>query len=56
MIKVDPGAIVFTRGFSLEHLVYGGKKNYCWAIDRKAHSYDDIQGNDLVYMHHVRDR
>jgi hypothetical protein len=24
MIKVDPGAIVFTRGFSLEHIAYGG--------------------------------
>ena len=40
MIKVDPGAIVFTRGFSLEHIAYGGKTNYCWAIDRKANNYD----------------
>jgi hypothetical protein len=24
MIKVDPGAILFTRGFSLEHIAYGG--------------------------------
>ena len=56
MIKVDPGAIVFTRGFSLEQKAYGGYTNYSWAIDRKAHSYDDIQGNDHVYRHHVRDK
>jgi hypothetical protein len=24
IFKVDPGAIVFTRGFSLEHTTYGG--------------------------------
>ena len=24
IFKVDPGAIVFTRGFSLKHIAYGG--------------------------------
>ena len=55
MIKIDPGAIVFTRGFSLEHSIQW-VKNYCWTIVRKAHSYDHIQGNDHVYRHHVRDK
>ena len=53
MIKVYQGVIVFTRGFSLEQKAYSGETNYYWAIDRKAHSYDDIQGNDHVYRHHV---
>ena len=56
MIKVDPGAIVFTRGFSLIIIAYGGWTNYCWAIDRKAHTYDVIHGNDHVYRHYVRDK
>ena len=53
MIKVDPGAIVFTTDFSLKHIAYDGSTNYYWAIDRKSHSYDDIQGNDHVYRHHI---
>jgi hypothetical protein len=44
MIKVDPGAIVFTSGISPIKIACGGETNYCWAIDRKSHSYDDIHG------------
>ena len=40
--KRDPGAIGFTSGFSWDSIYYGGWTNYCQAIDRKAHNYDDI--------------
>jgi len=40
--EVDPGAIVFTRGFSQDSKYYGGWTNYCRAIDRTAQSHDDI--------------
>ena len=42
MIKIDPGGIGFTRGFSQDRKYYGGWTNYSRAIDRKAQSYDDI--------------
>ena len=46
MMENRPGALGFTWGFSQEGKYYGGWTNYCQAIDRKAQSYDDIQGND----------
>ena len=54
--EVDPGGIVFTRGFSHDSKYYGGWTNYCRAIDRTAQIHDDIEGNDHTYRHHVRDR
>ena len=41
--KIDPGAIGFTRGFPQDSKFYGGRTNYCRAIDRKVHSYENIQ-------------
>ena len=52
MIKVDPGALVFTRGLSRTHSIWWVDK-LLLATDSKAHSYDDIQGNDHVHRHHV---
>ena len=56
MTKVDPESIVFTRGFSLKIIPYCGQTNPCWAIDRKRHSYELIDGNDHVYGCHVHDQ
>ena len=53
MIKMDPVAIVLTRGFSLERKHMVGKQITVGAIDRKENNYDDIQGNDHVYRNHV---
>ena len=45
----------FTSDFSQDSIYYCGWTNYCWAIDRKVHSYHDIKlGNDHEYRHHVR--
>ena len=53
MIKIDPGAIVFTRGFSLERTHTVGKQITIEKLIKKAQSYDDIQGNDYAYKDHV---
>ena len=42
MMRIDPGAIGFTSGFSQDSIIYGGLTNYCRAIDRKVHNYENI--------------
>ena len=42
MMEDRPGAIGFTSGFSQEHKYYDGQTNYCRAIDRIEHSYENI--------------
>ena len=54
MIKIDPGAIVFTRGFSRENNIRWVNK-LLLGIDRKINNYEDIQGNDQISRHHVQD-
>ena len=53
-VKIDLGPVDFTSGFSQENSIRWVNK-YGWAIDRRANNYDDIQGNDHVYRHHVQD-
>ena len=55
MIKIDPGAIVFTRGFSLENSIQWVNK-LLLGIDRNENNHDNIQGNEHVYRHHVQDK
>ena len=55
MIKIDPRAIVFTRGFSLERTHTMGKQITVEQLI-KIHSYEDIQGNDHAYRDHIRDK
>ena len=50
MIENRPGEPQFSLEASLEKIAYDGQTNYCWSIDRKANNYDDIQGNDHVYI------
>ena len=43
MMKIEPGAIGFTSGFSQEHKYFTvGEQITCWAIDRIEHSYENI--------------
>ena len=42
MIKIDPGAIGFTSGFSHEHKYFTVGEQITVAIDRIEHSYENI--------------
>ena len=53
MMENRPRAMGFTRGFSLERKHTVGKQ-ITVEHDRKAQSYDNIQGNDHEYRHHAR--
>ena len=53
MMENRPGAVDFTSGFSRENS-NSGQTNYCWAIDREANNYDDIQGNDRTQVSRPR--
>ena len=52
--KIDPGAVDFTSGFSWENSIRWVNK-LLLGNDRRSNNYDDIQGNDHVYRHHVQD-
>ena len=54
MIKDRPGAVDFTSGFSRENSTRWVNK-LLLGIDRRTNNYDDTQGNDHVYRHHVQD-
>ena len=55
MMRIDPGAIGFTSGFFREHKYSTvGKQITVGQLIEKNH--DDIQGNDYVYRHNVRDK
>ena len=43
MMKIDPGGIGFTSGFSQDSIsITVGEPNYCREIDRKVHNYENI--------------
>ena len=56
MIKIDPGAIVFTRGFSLKRKHTVGKQITVEQLIEKRKVMTISKGNDHEYRHHVRDK
>ena len=55
MIRVDPGAIVFTRGFSLGRMHIVGKQITVEQLTELS-IVMRISRYDHVYRHHVRDK
>ena len=55
MIGNRPRGLDSTSGFSRENSIRWVNK-LLLAIDRRANNYDDIQGNDHVYRHHVHNQ
>ena len=47
MMKIDPGAVGFTSGFSRENSKWW-ENIYYWEIDRTSHNQDDIQAMIIV--------
>ena len=55
MIKIDPGAIGFTSGFSQEHKYYGAEQITVEQLVELS-IVMRISRYDHVYRHHIRDK